>query len=433
MYQDLNFEDHGARQIRRMLLLLIARPDLANRIRSVSFAPKDQWTSTSNIAPASWAELQDSLEPIQAAMNNALVSSSDNAMQSMQWFSGVLSSAEDSDRRCAVATFSLIASMAIDLQSISFELVSSELGGRLCQVMNLARPGLFSKLRFLKFDTKAELSVKIILSLEVLDITGSWQLNMRLTGEQRPHYLDTLRISDASFRFTEISAFCRDGKFPFLKELALNECKMTSFSKNVHEELEEPITALRDKCPRLVHFEALRWNYYHFQPFELVLPDLDQLTSLRKLVIDGGLLVDQSDWMSIFDTSSLPPNITSLTLGDINIARLIRNGWDSLGDLTGQAQPPFEDLGARAARERAIRCFVDLVSATRVKTLTVVDDRTWDLSPGSKYVLKELSARLQAEAVVAFRVRDNDGDDVLVDPPVVHRCPGHQFSIVSGS
>jgi hypothetical protein len=76
---------------------------------------------------------------------------------------------------------------------------------------------------------------------------------------------------------------------------------------------------------------------------------------------------------------------------------------------------------------------VDLVSATRVKTLTVVHDRTLDLSPGSIYVLKELSARLQAEAGVAFRVRDNDGDDVLVDPPVVRRCRGYQFSIVRGS
>lgn len=227
--------------------------------------------------------------------------------------------------------------------------------------------------------------------------------------------------------------FCRDGKFPFLRELALNECKMTSFSKNVHEELEELITAPRDKCPRLVYFEALKWCFHHFQPLDLILPDLDRLTSLRKLDIDRGLLTDQSDWMSIFDTSFLPPNITSLTLDDIDIARLIRNGWGRQGDLTGQAQPPFEDLGARAARERAIRCLVDLVSATRIKTLTVIDDRTWDLSPESKYVLKELSARLQAEAGVAFRVRDNDGDDVLVGPPVVHRCPGHQFSIVSGS
>jgi hypothetical protein len=40
MYQVLSFEDHSARQIRRMLLLFIARPDLAKRIRSVSFAPK---------------------------------------------------------------------------------------------------------------------------------------------------------------------------------------------------------------------------------------------------------------------------------------------------------------------------------------------------------------------------------------------------------
>lgn len=183
MYQDLSFEVHNARQTRRVLLLLIARPDLAKRIRSVSFAPKDEWTSTSNIAPDSWAELQDSLEPIRAAMKNALVSSSDNGIHSMQWLSGVLSSAEDSNGRCAVATFSLIANVAIELQSISFKLVSSELGGRLCQVMNLARPGLFSKLRFLKFDTKAELSVKIIPSLEVLDITGSGRLNMRLTGE----------------------------------------------------------------------------------------------------------------------------------------------------------------------------------------------------------------------------------------------------------
>lgn len=423
MYQDLSFENHNAKRIRRMLLLLLARPELVENIRSVSFGPRSTWSFLESIAPDSWDELQGRFGAIQAAVSNTLAASSDNAQHSMLWLSSIISSADNMDKRCASATFSLIASIAKQLQSISFTLHDSDVGAILYEIINSARTDCFSELRFLRYETHAKLSVRIIPSLEVLDINGSSRLDMRLMGKPCAYKLSTLRITNACFQFAVVSAFCRNGKLPFLKMLAINECKKPMFDEDTQEEVEEVeelITALRDNCPRLVHFEALMWYRYSFRPRRKVMSGLHQLTSLQTLVISGDQLVDvENEEMSLFSTDHLPPNITSLTLDSINMADFATFSRQLQGDLTGQPSLPQDDLGAPAARARAIQRILDSVSATRVKTLTVTEGRM--LEPGTKHFLRDLSTRLRA-AGVEFRVRDRDDDDALVDKPYLGPC-----------
>jgi hypothetical protein len=284
-----------------------------------------------------------------------------------------------------MATFSLIASLASKLASISVELDCPEFGGALCQIMTSVRPELFAGVRFLRLDTRAALFVRFTPSLEVLDVIGSWNLNMHLIGEQHARQLHTLRISNATYRFATISAFCRRGNLPSLKIIALNKVKRSMFLEDVEDETEELIVALRDHCPHLIHFEALRWEERSDMPSDLVVSGLDRLASLETLIIS----------VVLFGTGRLPPNITSLTLDELCIARVT-----------------LRESGEVEAREGLIQCIMDAVSTTRVKTLTVIEDE--ELHPVAISVLKDLSARLQAGAGVKLRVSDGD-DDVIID------------------
>lgn len=418
MYQDLSFEDHDAKRIRRVLLLLLARPELAENIRSVSFGPRGAWSSLDSIAPDSWDELQCRFGAIQAAVSNTLATSRDNAQHSMLWLSGIISSADRLDRSCASATFSLIASIAKHLQSISYALHDSDVGAVLYEIVDSARPARFSELRFLRYETMAKLSVRIFPSLEVLDIKGSSKLDMCLIGEPCAHRLSTLRITNANFQPAVVSAICRGGKIPLLKILAIDNCGYPRFNEGTQEtveEVEELITVLRDNCPRLIHFEALRWCRYAFRPWQRVRLGLHRLISLQTLVISGDQLIDRGNKeMSFFGTDHLPPNITSLTLEDIDIPYLVAFGRQLQVNLTGQPDLPQDDLGAPAARVGAIQRILDIVSATRVKTLTVIE--TGMLKQETKNFLRDLTTRLRA-AGVEFRVRDHDDDDALGDKP----------------
>jgi hypothetical protein len=91
LYRRLSFENHNARQIRLVLLLLIVRPELAQHIQSVSLVSKNTQTVTPNIPAESWAELRGCLEDIRVAIDYTLAFSSGSAERSMQWLSSLLS------------------------------------------------------------------------------------------------------------------------------------------------------------------------------------------------------------------------------------------------------------------------------------------------------------------------------------------------------
>ena len=319
LYYKINFATSDCCRTRDFLLTLISRPQLAAHIRIVALSSASEGVFENpgnhewlNMSIGSIHEEIDKIYSFAARLNKS------SPYYSVPWLSDILS-----DDRCLESAWVLIASLAVNVETIFVALMRS-LETQLGLVMASSYPERFTKVRHLAICDRPPVDIPVNPGLEALLIENTEALQLR-DIEPSTTSLRKFRLGNIlAFQDNPIEHLCGNGKAPHLTRLMLRELPC-----NQSDWLQQIVTILRDHCPLLEYLEVAELYWTTDDGVEsppLPLPNLHQLNALTTLRIDLDHPVDSEDRSALIQPDKLlPPNLTTLELTEVEIGGLARD------------------------------------------------------------------------------------------------------------